>query len=74
MRDPENIRITLLKLLTQNTLDRELAVQKLLPGSGRAGGLRLMGKYIGHRLVARPELDNTFKRAMSFVLSVQNLN
>jgi len=29
-------------------------------GSGRAGGLRLMGKYIGHRLVARSELDSTF--------------
>jgi len=37
-----------------------LAVQKVLSGSGRAGRLRLMGKYIGHRLVARPELDNTF--------------
>jgi len=37
-----------------------LAVQKVLSGSGRAERLRLMGKYIGHRLVARPELDNTF--------------
>ena len=37
-----------------------LAVQKVLSGSGRAGRLRPMGKYIGHRLVARPELDNTF--------------
>jgi len=37
-----------------------LAVQKVLSGSERAGRLRLMGKYIGHRLVARPELDNTF--------------
>jgi len=36
-----------------------LAVQKVLSGSGRAGRPR-MGKYIGHRLVARPELDNTF--------------
>jgi len=36
------------------------AVQKVLSGSGRAGRLRLMGKYIGHRLVARLELDNTF--------------
>jgi len=43
----------------QNMLD-VLAVQKVLSGSGRAGRLRLMGKYIGHRLVARPELDNTF--------------
>ena len=25
-----------------------------------AGKLRLMGKYIGHRLAARPEMDNTF--------------
>jgi len=31
-----------------------------LSGSDRAGRLRLMGKYIGHRLVARPEPDNTF--------------
>jgi len=37
-----------------------LAVQKVLSGSGRARRLRLMEKYIGHRLVARPELDNTF--------------
>ena len=37
-----------------------LAVQKVLSGSGRAGRLRLMGKYIGHRLVARSELDNIF--------------
>jgi len=36
-----------------------LAVQKVLSGSGRAGRLHLMWKYIGHRLVARPELDNT---------------
>jgi len=35
-----------------------LAVQKVLSGSDRDGRLRLMGKYIGHRLVA-PELDNT---------------
>ena len=35
-------------------------VQKVLSGSGRAERLRLMGKYIGLRLVARPELDNTF--------------
>jgi len=37
-----------------------LSVQKVLSGSGRAGRLRLMGQYIGHRLVAQPELDNTF--------------
>jgi len=34
--------------------------QKVSSGSGGAGRLRLMGKYIGHRLVARPEPDNTF--------------
>jgi len=27
---------------------------------GHARRLRLMGKYLGHRLVARRELDNTF--------------
>ena len=37
-----------------------LSVQKVLSGSGRVGGLRLVGKYIDHRLVARPEPDNTF--------------
>jgi len=37
-----------------------LAVQKVLSGSGRARRLRLMGRYIGHRLVARLELDYTF--------------
>jgi len=37
-----------------------LAVQKVLSGSGRAGRLCLIRKHIGHRLVARPELDNTF--------------
>jgi len=37
-----------------------LAVQKVLSGCGRAGRLRLMGKHIGRRLVARPELHNTF--------------
>jgi len=37
-----------------------LAVQKVLSGSGRARRLRLMGKYIGHRLVARSEPANTF--------------
>ena len=29
---------------------RVLSVQKVLSGSGRAGRLRLMGKYIGHSL------------------------
>jgi len=37
-----------------------LSVQKVLSGFGPAGRLRLMGKYIGRRLVARPEPDNTF--------------
>ena len=37
-----------------------LAVQKVLSGSGRAGRLRLIGKYSGHRLVVLLELDNTF--------------
>jgi len=37
-----------------------LSVQNVLSGSGRAGGLRFKGKYIDHRLVARPELDSTF--------------
>jgi len=37
-----------------------LAVQEVLSGFGRAGKLRLIGKYIDQRLVARPELDNTF--------------
>ena len=50
--------------ITQKKWGRDFAhvpaVQKVLSGSGRAGRLRLMGKYIGHRLVARPELDNTF--------------
>jgi len=37
-----------------------LSVQKVLSGSRRAGSLRLMGKYVGLRLVARPEPVNTF--------------
>ena len=37
-----------------------LSVQKVLSGSDHLGRLRLMGKYIHHRLVARPELDNIF--------------
>jgi len=45
-----------------NSKDRTevLSVQKVLSGSGRSGRLRLMEKYISHRLVARPEPDNTF--------------
>jgi len=42
-------------------LSHMLTSQKVLSGSGRAGRLRLMGKYIDHRLVARPEPDNTFR-------------
>ena len=34
--------------------------KKVLYGSGRAGRLRLMEKYVGHRLVARPGEENTF--------------
>jgi len=37
-----------------------LSVQKVLSGSGHARRLRLMEKYIGHRLVRRPKPDNTF--------------
>ena len=37
-----------------------LSFQKVLSGSGRARRLRLMGKYIDHRLIARTEPDNTF--------------
>jgi len=37
-----------------------LSVRKVLSGSGRTGRLCLMGKYIGHRLVAPPKVDNTF--------------
>jgi len=36
------------------------SVQKVLSGSDRAGRLRLMEKYVGLRLVTRPELYNTF--------------
>ena len=46
-------------LLSLNTC-LVLSVQKVLSGSGRPTRLRLRGKYIGHRLVARPEPDNTF--------------
>jgi len=42
-----------------------LAVQKVLSASSSAGRLRLMKKYIGPRLVARPEPDNTFWIASS---------
>ena len=47
-----------------------LAVQKVLSGSGRARRLRLMGKYIGHRLVARPQPDNTFCSDSTLVTQV----
>jgi len=43
-----------------------LAVQKVLSGSGSAGRLRFLGKYIGHRLLARPEPDNTFWTAKRY--------
>jgi len=46
--------------LDETYLEKVLSVQKLLSGSGHAGRLRLMEKYIGHRLVARPAPDNTF--------------
>jgi len=46
-------------ILFPQFLRKLLAVQKVLSGSGRAWKLR-MGKYLGHRLVARPELGNTF--------------
>ena len=38
-------------------LGKLLSDQKVVPGSGRAVGLRLIKKYLGHRLVARPETD-----------------
>jgi len=37
-----------------------LPVQKVFSDSGRARRLRLVRKYIGHRIAERPELDNTF--------------
>jgi len=37
-----------------------LSVRKVLSGSRRARRPSLMEKYIGHRLVARSELNNTF--------------
>jgi len=37
-----------------------LSVRKVLSGSDLGGRLRLMGKYIVHRRVARPEPDNIF--------------
>jgi len=43
-----------------NYLRAVLSDQKTLSGSGRAVRLRLMGKYIIHRLVAKPETDDTF--------------
>ena len=47
--------------LVSENLRKLLSVQKILSGSGRSGRLRLMGKYIGRCLVARPEQDNTFR-------------
>jgi len=48
--------------------------QNWTTSSDRAERLRLMGKYIGHRLVARSEPDNTFGTdSMSiFVFILQN--
>ena len=45
-----------------NTIRISLFLCSISPvsSSGRAGRLRLMGKYIDHRLVARPELDISF--------------
>jgi len=40
-----------------------LSVLKVLSGSSRAGRLRRTRKYIDHRLVIRPEPDNTFGTA-----------
>jgi len=59
---PGSFHFILAALAEKKTMRRscELTVQKVFSGSGRAGRLRFMGKYIGHRLVARPELDNTF--------------
>jgi len=37
-----------------------LSVQKILFSSGRARRLRLIRKYIDHRLVERLEPDNTY--------------
>ena len=42
---------------------------KGISGSGRDGRLRLMRKYIGYRLIARPELDNTFWTASTYKIS-----
>jgi len=49
-----------MELLVSALSPHVLSSQKLLSSSGRAGRLRLMGKYIDHRLVARTEPDNTF--------------
>jgi len=47
---------------TQGTLQDQIrVVRKALSGSGCAERLRVTGKYIGHRLVARPELDKPFR-------------
>jgi len=45
-----------------------LSSQNVSSGSGRAGRLRLMGKYVDHRLVARPELDNIFGQIVHFII------
>jgi len=47
-----------------------LSAQKVLSGSDRGGRLRLMGKSIDHRLVARPEPDNTFRTDSTFRIRV----
>ena len=56
---PQRKRVLLIDRQLSFTDGDVLAVQKVLSGSGRAGRIR-MGKYIGHRLVARTELENTF--------------
>jgi len=48
-----------LTLWERNQVLLVLSVQKVFSGSGRVGRLRLVGKYIDHRLV-RPEPVNTF--------------
>ena len=44
---------------SQVSLFTVLSAQKVLSGSDRGGRPRLMGKYIDHRLLARPEPDCT---------------
>jgi len=62
---PQRKRVLLIDRQLSFTDGDVLAVQKVLSGSGRAGRFRRIGKYIGHRLVARPELDNTFWTAIT---------